>query len=282
MIRVRRLEPCLGLLSCLLAAPAATAQCDRLTEYLSPTGNDSASAGTATLGADLDRNGMDELLIGSPGATVQGVNAGAVQFWSGPASSSTTTIEHPAPVAGDRFGAALAVADFDGDTHADIAIGAPGRDDVGQGWTDSGSVFVFYGPTFASWVELTSPSDQANFGGALAAGYLVAGATQPNLVIGAPIETTGGVPGAGVVPRLQRRQPHLAAGRHPHAAEPGRQGAARLLAGDRRHGRRHHPRPRGRGARLHHQRRRRRRRRVLLRRSGERRPGGRAHRPGQG
>jgi hypothetical protein len=41
--------------------------------------------------------------------------------------------------AGDRFGAALAAGDLNGDTFADLAVGAPGED------TDAGNVAIFHG-----------------------------------------------------------------------------------------------------------------------------------------
>jgi hypothetical protein len=43
----------------------------------------------------------------------------------------------------DLFGSALAVGDFDGDGRDDLAIGAPGKDDLSA--TDSGRVYVAYG-----------------------------------------------------------------------------------------------------------------------------------------
>ena len=57
--------------------------------------------------------------------------------------------------AGDRFGAAIASADFDGDGYLDVAIGAPGED-IGD-TADAGAVFVYKGTGegFQPWVTIT-------------------------------------------------------------------------------------------------------------------------------
>ncbi len=50
----------------------------------------------------------------------------------------------------DAFGAALACGDFDGDGHADLAVGAPSQNGTA---VDEGAEMVVYGAVFADGFE---------------------------------------------------------------------------------------------------------------------------------
>lgn len=101
--------------------------------------------GQAMVAADFDADGHTDLAVGAPQKTIDGMQRrGAVYMFKG-----TDTVLAPwgrldfssraVPAAGDRFGRALAVGDFNDDGVPDLAVGLPGRDD-GQG-----AVAVFRG-----------------------------------------------------------------------------------------------------------------------------------------
>ncbi len=109
--------------------------------------------------------------------------------------------------AGDRFGAALAVGDFDGDSYDDLVVGLPGED-VGA-VVDAGSVLIVYGapsgldgagalPVFslhqdvAGVLGVAEASDQ--FGATLAVGDFN-GDTFDDLAVGVPLEDVEISPG---------------------------------------------------------------------------------------
>jgi disulfide bond formation protein DsbB len=162
----------------------------------------SQSTGATTSGvalrADFNGDGTADLAIGAPG---ENNSAGAVHVLYGSAPAGLTAAgsqlwsQNSAGIAGnaepgDIFGFALAAGDFNGDTRADLAIGAPGENDF------AGLVHVLYGSaaglTAAGsqvWWQAspgiagnTEPRD--GFGFALAAGDFN-GDTRADLAIGA-------------------------------------------------------------------------------------------------
>jgi hypothetical protein len=121
--------------------------------------------GRALAAGDFSGDGNTDLAIGAPDETVNGVaHAGAVyavygstsglalagnQFWTQDSLNNTSVSQ-----TGDRFGAALAVGDFNGDGPLDLAIGTPGKT-VGSA-SGAGAIDVMYG----SPVGLTTVNDQ--------------------------------------------------------------------------------------------------------------------------
>lgn len=94
------------------------------------------SAQAIPLTADFNGDGLEDLVVGEPGRQVnQKDGAGAVSVYYGrpaglpAAPHARFDQEHPDLVqrveAGDRFGAALVVADFDRDGFDDLAMGVP-------------------------------------------------------------------------------------------------------------------------------------------------------------
>jgi hypothetical protein len=123
--------------------------------------------------ADFDGNGLAELVVGTqfeevvdPITFATWTDAGSILVipgWSEPFPLDAPRIvaqEYGAHVGalgvGDEYGAALAAGDFDGDGHADLAIGAPGEDATGAGgepYDRAGGLYVLRGSLFSDGFE---------------------------------------------------------------------------------------------------------------------------------
>jgi hypothetical protein len=155
--------------------------------------------------ADFNGDNRTDLAVGAPqenvGATA---DAGAVSIFysiaagTGLPSASQTLLQGDVE-AGDQFGAALAVGNFNGDGFFDdLAVGAPGED---LGATiDVGVVTVFFGSaaglTTSQVLQQDNPEAGDRFGAALTAGRFDGGVIA-DLVVGAPGENVGATVDAG-------------------------------------------------------------------------------------
>jgi glucose/arabinose dehydrogenase/PKD repeat protein len=172
---------------------------------------------SAVAAADVDGDGYADLLVGAPDEDLGlSANAGVVnvrygsagglsshardQQWSQSSAAGLTEAD-------DRFGAALAGADFDGDGRKDLLAGAPGQDLAGM--ADTGIVNIMYGTasglagntrarqlTQSQVAGLTENGDQ--FGTALAVGDYN-GDRRADLAAGAPGEDIDASTDAGIV-----------------------------------------------------------------------------------
>ena len=175
--------------------------------------------GAAVTVGDFNHDGFADLAVGAPGENPGSANgAGAVDVLHGSptglSASGDQVLSQGAggiqgsPAAGDRFGAALAAADLNGDGRDDLAVGAPGEG-VGSS-AGAGAVNVIYG----SGGGLTATGNQLwtqNSPGVLEAseggdsfGSSVAGADlngdgKADLAVGVPGESIGTNTGAGAV-----------------------------------------------------------------------------------
>ncbi|WP_258382406.1 FG-GAP-like repeat-containing protein [Streptomyces sp. NTH33] len=125
--------------------------------------------------SDYNGDGVADLAAGTPKANSVTVIPGGAD---GPVAASKLTITQDSPGVpgstrpGDGFGAAIAWGDVNGDGYADLAIGAPGKDDA-EGNADRGSVTVLYGPALNTGFSYTTSgvaAAGARLGSAVAVG----------------------------------------------------------------------------------------------------------------
>ncbi len=177
--------------------------------------------GFALAAGDFDGDGFDDLAAAAPEKNDDGVgDSGRVYVAYGSPSGLDPTQFQILSIAdfggstaatGDRFGAALAAGDYDGDGFDDLFFGAPGRgnDDRGfiyfvhgsAGGLVVGAGFVFSEPSLAG-----SFQEDALFGSVLAMGDLDGDGTD-ELAIGVPDKDTGGN-GSGLVYVTRQFNPH--------------------------------------------------------------------------
>jgi hypothetical protein len=160
--------------------------------------------GTALQVADLDGDGLVEVIASAPQADV-GTATGAGQVWirsfDGQGFSQAPVIlTSPTPITNGSFGTAITLRDVDDDGLPDLAIGEPGA--------GAGAMHLFAGfdgTGFTKSGSLTPAGGLAGdqFGTTLVAGRFVpadtAGILKHTFAVGAPGTTIGGLTGAGQV-----------------------------------------------------------------------------------
>ncbi len=158
--------------------------------------------GEALVVADFNGDGYRDVAVGAPRRG--SVSAGHVMVFRGSASGLTLDMDIDQGVSAqseDRFGYALAYADFNNDGYQDLAIGVPGEDDR------KGRVVIYKGRgagnLLSNWQSIDETGLSARevgdrFGYALAAGDFD-GDGDGDLAVGAPGEGWSGAPTGGAV-----------------------------------------------------------------------------------
>ncbi|MGA4840628.1 FG-GAP repeat protein [Streptomyces sp. G45] len=179
--------------------------------------------------ADFNGDGYADLVVGVPSASVGGkAGAGYVNVvWGGPKGlapkgnvrvSQATANVPGTPESGDRFGAAVATADVNGDGYTDLAVGAPGEDYDGR--ADVGNATVVYGGAHGFGAANSAgrgAKAKDSLGNALAAADLN-GDKRPDLAIGGTdkvvvnYDPRAAKTAPGMADRMGGRAPVLATG----------------------------------------------------------------------
>ena len=155
-----------------------------------------AASSVASAG-DVDGDGHDDLLIGSPYDNENGDSAGAAYFVRGPVSGRHDLALADAKLLGeapwDLAARGVSAGDLDADGYDDLVIGAYGNDEGGEA---AGAAYILLGPVTASR-ELSladaklvgRPGDSA--GGDVAVVGDVDGDANDDLLVGAPNHPDG-------------------------------------------------------------------------------------------
>ncbi|MDP2304421.1 MAG: MopE-related protein [Pseudomonadota bacterium] len=136
--------------------------------------------------ADLDGDGIAELLVGTPSEGAFYVLAGPIR---GDESLASPLAKRRYVAGTTSFATSLAVGDFDGDGNPDVAAGAPDDDTVG---INGGRIWLFAGPLSGSTTEaaalrtIDAEAERSSVGDAMVAVPDADGDGLADLLLGAP------------------------------------------------------------------------------------------------
>jgi hypothetical protein len=140
---------------------------------------------------DVNHDGVNDILVGAPGAS-------KAYVFSGATGGLIFTMTSPAKPNADKipsFGAAVAGGqDVDGDATPDFVIGAPNQKSL------QGAAYVFKGSDGTLMRSLRGPGQGfAKFGTSVALTPDLTGDGKPDILVGAPDATVNGLANAGEV-----------------------------------------------------------------------------------
>jgi hypothetical protein len=152
---------------------------------------------------DFDANGVADLVVGSPGDTDCGFEAGGVNLIPGSVAGLTSDGSERRASCGfrDGYATALAAGDFDGDGRGDLAVGVPYGDGPGGPRVEvhlGSPTGLVEGPTIDAGAVVGPTGTPYAFGTTLSAGDFDRDGTD-DLVIGHPEHRVAGKANAGGV-----------------------------------------------------------------------------------
>lgn len=167
-------------------------------------------AGVAVAVGDLNADGYDDIVIGANKDDDTLTNAGAIYIIYGQVATLTSQTlsasvgaKFTGEAAGDIAGTAVAVADINGDTFADILVGSPKNNDGGS---DAGAVYMIPGAAtqytgvtgpLGSNREYTGEVAGDELGGSVTAGDIDGNGTA-DMIFGAPFNDDSGADAGAV------------------------------------------------------------------------------------
>ncbi len=111
--------------------------------------------GSALAGADIDRDGDDDVIVGAPGYGGNQLDPGLAFVFRSPSFDTVITVHDPEPEPSAFFGRAVAGGDFNADGYDDPLIGAYGSTIYPH--STAGKVFAFQGPDLSEMAVLHEP-----------------------------------------------------------------------------------------------------------------------------
>ncbi len=161
--------------------------------FTGQSAGDSFGFSVSTAG-DVNGDGYDDFIIGSPYNDAGGSNAGtAYIYFGGVSMDNIADVTITGAAAGDNFGYSVSPAgDLNGDGYSDVIVGAPYND---NGGTDAGRVYIYFGGASmdnTAEVILTGAVAEDYFGYSVSTAGDVNGDGYTDIIVGASNNDAGG------------------------------------------------------------------------------------------
>ncbi len=144
--------------------------------WVTPPAEPESYLGSALAAGDITGSGTMELLVGAPGADD---GRGATVLFhnnTGGSGELTEIARFTGEDTGDHFGKTLLVADLNGDSNADMAIGAPHHNPMGEmEYFASGALYIWYGSLGYPTLEAEHEASRADTTFERSQAYLLVG-----------------------------------------------------------------------------------------------------------